>query len=237
MYNYTTTPLNFGQIPLESNIGLMPGSSTPQYIEEGQRLVNRIQPTITTNVPPEVEEYRRLSKEERSLRITNPRLLSLMAMRCTSCKKVIKQLSIEEALRSGKTLREVLDEQDYIRICCRKQIQSEPVVVNIQKEMDSQRRTINRMNNLSINSTAAALMGRSPAINPLPSGIRIMNEAPPGFSQPKIQIIGHTTNTTQQEQIYFPGSGESFLESRQPAGDAYNMYMGQLDGNGSEDEY
>lgn len=137
----------------------------------------------TSQVPPEVAEYRRLSSEERALRITNPRLLSVMTLRCTGCKKVIKQLAIEEALKSGKSLKQVLDEQDYVRICCRKQIASEPVVVNILKETSEQQSTIDKMRNLTLLTTAATTIGRSGTIQPTESTIRILEEMPPGLIQ------------------------------------------------------
>lgn len=216
---------------------------TPKVIEESQRptaYVSRIQGVEPSDVPPEVAEYRRLSREERALRMTNPRLLEVMAMRCTGCKKVVKQLPIENSLRSGKSLREVMDEQNYERICCRKQIQNEPVVVNIQKEMASEQSTINKMRNLSIASTAAALTGRGPigVMTPSTGGIRILDEAPPGLVQEGMQIFGLSGDPTQQGGVYFTGLGESFLENRYQTGDAYEMQINQLglDQN-EEDEY
>jgi DNA-directed RNA polymerase subunit N (RpoN/RPB10) len=179
-----------------------------QLIEEGQRptvFVSRIYGIEPSEVPPEVAEYRRLSKEERALKIPNPRLLMTMPLRCMICKKVIKQLAIEEALKSGKTLRKVYDEQGYIRMCCRSQIGGEQVVVNLQNEMASQRSTMN----LSIAST-----GFGPT--PIQPGVRIIDSASSGF-------------------VEGPCPTESFMESNYRPEDAYNLYIKQLNNEGDDD--
>ena len=217
-----------------------------QPLEESQRptaFVNRIYAIESGDVPPEVVEYRRLSKEERALRMTDPRLLGAMAVRCTGCKKVIKQIPIETGLRSGKSLREVLDEGNYIRICCRKQIQNEPVVVNIQKEIGAEQSTINMMRNLSIASTAASITNRGPisgtfGLNVPQSGIRIVNEAPPGLIQEGIQISTLGSDPSEQGRggICYAGLTESFMETRPQTGDAFEMFMGQLETNEDVDD-
>jgi DNA-directed RNA polymerase subunit N (RpoN/RPB10) len=211
--------------PIEGTIGMGPvieeESFTPQLPEESQRptaFVSRIQGVDTSYIPPEVADYRRLSKEERSLKMTNPRLLDVMAMRCTGCKKVIKQLPIEGALKSGKSLKDVMDEQGYIRICCRKQIQNEPVVVSIQNETALGKRNIDKMNNLSVSTTGLG-------------NIRILNEAPPGLANESVQLFGLTSNPLQQGNLYFQGiGGGGFTEgNRYSTGDAYERFMSQLD--------
>lgn len=218
--------------PLEGNIEMGPTIDeepfTPQLPEESQRptaFVSRIQGVDNSYIPPEVAAYRQLSKEERSLKMTNPRLLDVMAMRCTGCKKVIKQLPIEDALRSGKSLKDVMDQQGYVRICCRKQIQNEPVVVQIQNEMKLGRRNIDKMNNLSVSTTGVG-------------NIRILNEAPPGLAHEGVQIFGISSDPLEQQGgLYFQGGiAGGFTEgNRYSTGDAYEMYLNQLGEEGGDD--
>ena len=202
-----------------------------QAVEKSQRptaFVSRIynSPSVI-EVPQEVEAYRKLTREERALKQTNPRLLTAMAVRCTSCKKVIKQLSIEDALLSGQTLREVMDNQGYIRICCRKQIQNEPAVVNIQNQMALQSNTINMMNNLSISSTASALMGRRTFNSAIPSKIKILDSAPANLIHESIQLVG--SNTIGISDSF---SGASPIQMR----DSYSMSVENLNRDNA-DEY
>jgi DNA-directed RNA polymerase subunit N (RpoN/RPB10) len=239
MQQLSSSPVSVPSLPIEVEQPPNQFEQIIQPLEENQRptaFVSRIYNTEvkTVPVPYEVEEYRRLSREERALKQTNPRLLTAMAIRCTVCKKVIKQLKIEEALLSGQTLRQVMDSQDYIRICCRKQIQNEPAVVNIQNQMASQQNTINMMNDLSISSTAASLTGRSTfntsAFGPVPSQskIRILNEAPPGMVQESVQLYGPNASTI--------GISDSFAgASPMQIKDSYTMSVASL--NHDNDEY
>ena len=204
-----------------------------QPIEENQRptaFVSRIYNTdISMPVPPEVLEYRKLSREERALKQTNPRLLTAMAIRCTDCKKVINQLNIERALLTGQSLRDVMDSQNYIRICCRKQIQNEPAVVNIQNQMATQQNTVNLMNNLTLANTSAALTGRNSfnTLVPIQSKMRILDSAPPGMVQDSIQIFG-------QNNIAIGDSfaGASPMQMR----DSYSISVSNLN-HDNADEY
>lgn len=60
--------------------------------------------------------------------------LDLMPVRCYACGETIRQIAIEESLRSGRSLRETFEELDYPLLCCRDLIRSQASVLNIEKE-------------------------------------------------------------------------------------------------------
>lgn len=204
-------------------------------IEQSQRpaaYVSRVQPTQVRPVPPEVMAFRQLSREEQILRAGNPREIALMAPVCYSCGKPIIQVDIEEELKKGTPLRQILDQQHYIRMCCRKQIQEEPVVVNLLKQRQQQQAIVDRMRNLSLENTGAALINRAS----LPTGpelsggnARIVTEVPPGIAQETIPL-------NLRGDICLTGLNESFVEERIPTGDVFEYFMSRLEDRDDDDD-
>jgi DNA-directed RNA polymerase subunit N (RpoN/RPB10) len=210
-------------------------------VEQSQRpaaYVSRAQPTQVRPVPPEVMAFRQLSREEQVLRAGNPREIALMAPVCYSCGKPILQVDIEDELKKGTPLRQILDQQHYIRMCCRKQIQEEPVVVNLLKQRQQQQATAARMRNLSLENTGAALVNRtSLPVGPglLGGNARIVTEVPPGIAQETIQLDLRGTVPKGQE-VCLTGLNESFVEERVPTGDVFEYFMSRLEDRGDDDE-
>jgi len=99
-----------------------------------------------------------------------PSDVGLMPVRCYSCGKVIRQIAIEQALESGKPLKEVMDQLGYDRICCRQTLIGSPVVIDIQKKKANDQNIIQQLraqpNNL---------------VHQLGSSLRVIDQAPPGI--------------------------------------------------------
>jgi DNA-directed RNA polymerase subunit N (RpoN/RPB10) len=210
-------------------------------VEQSQRpaaYVSRVQPTQVRPVPPEVMAFRQLSREEQALRAGNPREIALMAPVCYSCGKPILQVDIEDELKKGTPLRQILDQQHYIRMCCRKQIQEEPAVVNLLKQRQKQQAIEAQMRNLSLENTAAALINQTslPMGPGLPGGnARIVTEVPPDIAQQTIQLNLRGVVPKEQE-VCLTGLNESFVEERVPTGDVFEYFMSRLEDRDDDDE-
>jgi DNA-directed RNA polymerase subunit N (RpoN/RPB10) len=78
---------------------------------------------------------------------------SLLPVRCYTCGKVIKELTIKEKLKEGMSLREIMDKLGYKRICCRQIIVTAPSIVEIQKQVEEQKETERKLSKLDIFTT------------------------------------------------------------------------------------
>lgn len=219
---------NLQRSSMISQVGLhtppMPAQPVPQTVTP-----ERV-PVVTENVPPQVAEYRQLSREERALRMVNPKLMATTAMRCYTCKKPIRQLALEELLRTGQSLARTMDELGYDRICCRDLITGEPAIVNLIKGLDQTNATINRMRHLTISNTAPSFTDRGTQFSSAPNysgtGIRIVTEAPPGQMTLGLQCEPSQIVGTGGICI---GIGESFAEEPVHTGDAFEYFMNELE--------
>ena len=179
----------------------------PEQRQRPTVFVSRVTPSII-QLPERVVEYQKLSRSEQLLQIRSPHELAVMVMRCYGCKKPILQVQIEQGLRSGKTLRQVLDDLDYIRICCRKQIQEEPAIVYIQKQQAEITKVKEKMENLSIFNT-----GLSVNWAPSETGAQIVNEAPPGVIQSSVLLTRlEDFSPSSADPNCFTALNESFVE-------------------------
>jgi len=100
--------------------------------------------------------------------------LSTMPMVCYGCGLPMRHLSILNALHGGKTLREVMDELGYQRICCRKVIQAQPSLLKLQKQLANNQYIDQRLAALTLESTAPNYRATTHV-----GGLQIIDEAPP----------------------------------------------------------
>jgi DNA-directed RNA polymerase subunit N (RpoN/RPB10) len=151
-------------------------------------------------------------------------------MRCYGCGEVIRQIAIEDSLKSGRSLKETLDQLDYPLLCCRDLIRGQVSVLEIEKRKAAEARI--QATSLTLASTAQPStfsLGPGRSV----SQLRVIDEAPPG---------------TVETGIVFPsieggfgpiiGSEESFLQEGTSPGDAYQYFMMQAQGDlegGDED--
>ena len=89
------------------------------------------------------------------------------------------QTHIENALREGKQLKDVMDELSYVKICCRRTIMGSIVIVQLQKQLEHERKVIHLLSNLTVADTGLSSQLTSVRGKPEPQ-ITILEEAPPG---------------------------------------------------------
>jgi len=103
--------------------------------------------------------------------------LGLFPIRCYGCGKAMRQELIESSLESGKSLKETVEELDYVKICCRGVIESQPKVVAMLKDIERREKIAEslRLGQLFLEVT-------SERPRDLPSGnLTILDEVPPDF--------------------------------------------------------
>ena len=194
--------------------------STPSAVEV-QQSATVIRRGFQTRIPAAETNLAELTYSE----------LDLMPMRCYGCGEVIRQIAIEDALKSGRNLKGTLDQLDYPLLCCRDLIRGQVSVLEVEKRQAAEARIRNAPLNLATTSRPSTFSlgtGRSTA------GLRVIDESPPGtvetaisFSQPP---VGGELIT---------GSEESFLQEGATPGDAYQYFMMQtqtdFEAGGDED--
>lgn len=74
-----------------------------------------------------------------------PTNASLMPMRCFSCGTPIRHQKIIDLLESGVPMRDVFEEANLTKICCRNCVMAQPEAVEIQKNVAKQQRIENRL--------------------------------------------------------------------------------------------
>jgi len=147
--------------------------------------------------------------------------LDLMPMSCYSCGKVMRQLAIEESLKTGRTLRETMDELNYQRICCRTLIMESPSLVRLQKTLQDHAQI--DLTNLTLEATEARLPGDlsgffvGETLFEPTDDLTVVDEAPPGA----------LTDLGQVDQICFTGQGPSLLEPTEHV-NTFQFFMNQL---------
>lgn len=82
-----------------------------------------------------------------------PLELGLIQVRCYSCGQILIQDDIENGLKSGKTLAQVLDESGYITICCRRTIMESDYVVDLIEKLQQDKNIISNITELSVEET------------------------------------------------------------------------------------
>src|SRR5579875_2534113 len=174
---------------------------------------------VPENVPETIETEE--IKEEET--ITKPKIISLssrrwvprqgiesfthaamhlMPVRCYTCNKVLKQVEIENALKSGKNLRDVLDELKYRKICCKMRIMSSIPIVQLQKELETKKLIETKLeeNNLTLEDTGSIENVEFPIVTG--TKIRILDNYEPGMMEN--QYCSQTTEepTNQYTDAY-----------------------------------
>ena len=197
-----------------------------------------ITPPPEEHVHPNILAYRKLTPEQRALRITDPHeCASLPAVQCYGCGKAIRHMAIEDALRSGKPISQVLRELSYVRICCQKSIQQEPLYVDIQKQKALEQSTIDKMRNLTVLSTSAGVSVGS-AGSSVGSALSIMSEIPPGLIQAGIPLYSSMDILPEPVRSRcFGGIGETYLVKEDvPIGDVFELLAEQEAEEEAEEE-
>jgi DNA-directed RNA polymerase subunit N (RpoN/RPB10) len=156
--------------------------------------------------------------------------LDLMPMSCFSHGKIIRQLDIEDALMSGRTLKEAMEELGYKKLCCRQLITGAPSIIKLQKELESNPRyniESLRLEDTDIESVSSfGLTGFIRSDQPSPQiSLTVVEEAPPGT------ILGPST----ESELCFTGQGESLVPYEPTTEDSYEQFMSQIEQGDEED--
>jgi DNA-directed RNA polymerase subunit N (RpoN/RPB10) len=104
--------------------------------------------------------------------------VSMMPMRCYGCGEAFRHGLIIESLKSGKSLKDTMDQLKYRRLCCRNQLLVQPSIVKLQKKIEHDQVVDRQLSQLTLESTAPGYQGHVST-----SALQIIDEAPPGMSQ------------------------------------------------------
>lgn len=109
---------------------------------------------------------------------TKPFHLDLFPIRCYGCGKVLEQIAIERALKSGEPLKSVMDRLGYQRLCCRQDIMSAPLTLQLIKDQEMLKRPLD----LTISQTGAFDVPQGP--------MKIVDEMLPGVDKERCLTTG-----------------------------------------------
>jgi DNA-directed RNA polymerase subunit N (RpoN/RPB10) len=142
--------------------------------------------------------------------------LALMPAICYSCNKRVFQLRIERELEMGKSIAQIMDEQGYVKICCRRTILTSVPVVHLQQQLAHQQQIINQMGNMTVEETG---LPSYPHLNRVDLGgsLQVLESVPPGVGP--IGILPFVENP----QGELP-QGEPISADVNP----FEYYMGQV---------
>ena len=122
--------------------------------------------------------------------VAMPMELALMPVRCWSCNTLMYQIQIENGLKQGKTIQQVMDELKYRKLCCRRTVTTAVPIVGLQKQLEQEKRVLSQLNQLSVvdtgvpvlplNTTSSMAEGVSRGRVQLGGNIQILDTAPPG---------------------------------------------------------
>lgn len=134
----------------------------------------------------------------------------LMPVRCYSCGEVIRQLAIEDRLRSGMSLRETLDDLDYPLICCRDLIRAQVPVLRIEREQANLR----RLEEMPLT-----------AITTGPAGMRQFEDPP--LPQSEVTVVEPSEMLDYSGELIAESEVEDLLDE-EPADDAYSRFAREV---------
>lgn len=223
-----------GSLDIEDDVTILPGTGrigeeyAGEEFEEFEPTEQRITTVQTSrNVVTSAQE----KLEEFPATFTE---LALMPMACYSCGKIVRQLAIEDALRSGKTIAQVMNEMRYQRLCCRNTVTTAPSIIKLQKELEQASRfDIEQLGLEETDIGTVSSFGLGGFIRPMNEGelslieegnqqLVIVDEAPTGT------ITGPGTPGA----FSFTGQGESLVQIEPVAESSYDIFMAEINDDG-----
>lgn len=91
-----------------------------------------------------------------------PMHLQLTQVVCTSCGKAIRQLEITNRINQNENIIDILNDLGYTRMCCKNNIMSAPVIVELQKKVENSTNPEEFMRTLTLEATSG--ISRGPVI-------------------------------------------------------------------------
>ncbi len=180
--------------------------------------------------------------QERNIYAGMPPDLALMPISCYSCLKMMYQTTIEEALEEGKSLKDVMDELGYQKICCRRTIMTAVPIVALQRRLqhEQQANQLFRggLSQLSIEETGppAGYMRSLDTTNydfsnngrvQLGGNLQILDQAPPGSTASSFCLSDLTAG---QFGLVTEGAGEGDINP-------FEHYMQQVGQDDQDGDY